>query len=300
MKHLVSIDHLKACCHAAGSLAVLALVAAACGAQQTGQERLQEPVYRVTKATSQPVKGGEPSHPLDPALNMAREGLERIRNDVRDYTCTIAKRERVGDQLMDYEYMFAKIRNGKEVNGRQVTPFSVYLNFVKPAEIKGREVIFVAGQNDGKLCAHEGGVKGKWLPTVWLLPNGPFAMRGQRYPLTDIGVENLVLKLIEKGETLRKYPDVDVKFYPNAKVNGRVCTCIQLMHADKKPDTDFYVARIYIDDELKLPIRYEAYDWPRSVDGKPELLEEYTYIDLKVNVGLTDNDFDVKNPNYAF
>src|SRR5690606_10571145 len=118
-----------------------------CSAQQSEQERLQEPVYRVTKATSQPVQAGDPTHPLDPALDMARKGLERIRAEIRDYTCTVAKRERVGDVLGDYEYMLAKIRNRKTVDGRVVTPFSVYLYFLKPAEIKGREVIYVEGQN---------------------------------------------------------------------------------------------------------------------------------------------------------
>ena len=35
------------------------------------------------------------SHPLDPALKIAREGLEHIRRDVQDYTAVIVKRERV-------------------------------------------------------------------------------------------------------------------------------------------------------------------------------------------------------------
>ncbi len=300
MKHFAMLKLRATLFLGAAALPLAVMMAAWCGAQQPGQDRLQEPVYRVTKATSQPIRAGEATHPLDPALDMAREGLERIRSDVRDYTCTVAKRERVGDVLGDYEYMFAKIRNGKTVDGRKVAPFSVYLYFLKPVEVKGREVIFVEGQNEGKLCAHEGGAKGKWLPTVWLQPDGAFAMRGQRYPITDLGIENLVLKLIDKGTTLRKFTEMDVKFYQNAKVNGRSCTCIQLLHPQRKPDMDFHVARIYIDDELRVPIRYEAYDWPKTANGKPELLEEYTYIDLKLNVGLTDADFDVKNPNYAF
>jgi hypothetical protein len=297
MKQLAIIKRLALGLTAAGAISAAALLGVA---QQPGQQQLREPVYRVTKATSQPAKTGEAAHQLDPALDMAREGLDRIRRDIRDYTCTIAKRERIGDVLNEYEYMFAKIRNRKEVDGREVVPLSVYLYFLKPVEIKGREVIYVAGQNDGKLCAHEGGAKGKFLPTVWLLPNGPFAMRGQRYPITELGIENLVLKLLEKGEYLRKFDDLEVKFFQNAKVNGRVCTCIQLMHPVKAEGQDFHVARIYIDDEMKLPIRYEAYGWPRTAGGSPELLEEYTYIDMKVNVGLTDADFDVKNSSYAF
>ena len=31
-----------------------------------------------------------------------------------------------------------------------------------------------------------------------------------------------------------------------------------------------------------------------------QLLEEYTYTNIKINVGLTDADFDTKNPNYKF
>jgi hypothetical protein len=60
------------------------------------------------------------------------------------------------------------------------------------------------------------------------------------------------------------------------------------------------MARIYVDDELQLPIRFEAYDWPTQQGAEPQLIEEYTYMNLKVNQGFTDADFDVHNPAYAF
>ena len=41
-------------------------------------------------------------------------------------------------------------------------------------------------------------------------------------------------------------------------------------------------------------------DWPREKGGPPELLEEYTYLDLKLNNGFTDADFDTQNPGYRF
>lgn len=55
-----------------------------------------------------------------------------------------------------------------------------------------------------------------------------------------------------------------------------------------------------MDDEYNLPIRYEAYDWPRNGDSvsQDDLLEEYTYVNLKTNVGLSDRDFDPANSNY--
>jgi hypothetical protein len=111
MRDFVRLRKLHILATPAAALGAVLTLGVLSGAQEPGQGRLQEPVYRVTKATSQPVKAGETAaHPLDPALAMAYEGLDRIRQDVRDYSCTIAKRERVGDVLGDYEYMSAKIR----------------------------------------------------------------------------------------------------------------------------------------------------------------------------------------------
>ena len=38
----------------------------------------------------------------------------------------------------------------------------------------------------------------------------------------------------------------------------------------------------------------------REEGGKPVLSEEYTYLNVKLNNGFTDADFDVRNPNYQF
>lgn len=49
-----------------------------------------------------------------------------------------------------------------------------------------------------------------------------------------------------------------------------------------------------------MPVRYAAYSWPSRPGGGPELIEEYTYLNLKLNPGLTDQDFDYHNPEYNF
>ena len=51
---------------------------------------------------------------------------------------------------------------------------------------------------------------------------------------------------------------------------------------------------------MNFPIRYEAYDWPKVAGGPPELIEAYTYVNMRLNVGLTDADFDIHNPAYRF
>lgn len=263
-----------------------------------GQQRgtLREPVYRVSNAKPETI----PAHPLDPALQMAQDGLQRMRSQIRDYTCILVKRERIKNELSEHQYIFTKVRNRQVEQGQTVVPFSVYMYFLKPADIKGREVIYVEGRNNGKLCAHEGGRRGAFLPTVWLNPDSPLALQDSRYPITDVGIENLVLKLIERGQRERQFNDVEVVFKKNAKVNDQVCTVLEIRHPQRRPEYEFYLAQIFIDDQLGVPIRYAAYGWPEGPQAEPPVLEEYTYMQLKINVGLTDADFDPNNANYHF
>ena len=273
------------------------VISASAIAQQPEDGNVTEPVYRISKNEATRAEAG---HPLDPALKIAYASLKQVRENITDYTAIMIKRERVDGTLGEHEFMGVKVRNRKHENGLVKTPFSVYLTFLKPAAMKGREVIYVEGQNDGNIVAHEGGMKGRFLPTVNLDPNGMMAMRGQRYPITDMGIENLVVKLIEKGERDRQRGECDVEFLKGAKVGGRACTVLTVKHPFERPYFDFHIAQIFIDDELQVPVRYAAYVWPTSEGGEPELLEEYTYQNIKMNVGLNDLDFDRNNPKYNF
>jgi hypothetical protein len=196
--------------------------------------------------------------------------------------------------------MEVKVRNRKIVGDQVVQPLSVYLSFLKPSTVKGREVIYVEGRNDGNLIAHEGGFKGRFLPTVTIPPDGMLAMRGQRYPLTEIGIENLIVKLIERGERARQLPDVQCEFRKNARVNDRNCTVLHVTQPTRTPGGDFYQAQVFIDDAINIPIRYIAYDWPTQEGAPLQVIEEYNYLNLQLNVGLTEADFDPNNPAYNF
>jgi Protein of unknown function (DUF1571) len=283
--------------------AVLGCVLSAIGtgsvavAQQPANN-LTEPVLRVAK--NEVNRAPETAaHPLDPAIDLATKTLEQLRANIHDYTTVLVKREQINGELTDYEYMFAKVRNRKVVNNQVQVPFSVYLAFLKPSSVKGREVLFIENQNEGKLLAHEGGFK-RALGTHSLEPTGFLAMNGQRYPLTDIGLENLVIKLIERGERDRKNGLCEVEFLPGAKVDKRPCTVLQVKHPDQKPCYDFHLAQVFIDDEYKIPVRYIAYNWPKDGSTNLDVIEEYTYQNLKLNVGLSDSDFDVANNAYSF
>lgn len=241
-------------------------------------------------------------HPLQSPLRIAAKALEFSKQKVTDYTAVLVKRERVSGRLNDPQYMFCKVRNEKRnAAGTVVTPFSFYLKFLKPGSLKGREVIFVNGANNNKLVAHEGGFKGRFTPCLYLDPNGTLAMMGQRYPATDLGIEKLCNKLIERGNKDMKNGGLCTVNEKQANINQRPTTRIEVVHEKRLPLLDFHKARIYIDNEYGLPVRYEAYDWPATKGAEvsqDDLIEEYTYVRLKLNVGLTDKDFDPANKSY--
>ncbi len=229
-------------------------------------------------------------HPLMPALRWAEAGMANIRA-IQDYQCTFIKRERIDGKLGQHEYFFCKVRHN---------PLSIYLYFLAPEAVKGQEVIYVKDRNNNKLVAQPNGFKGRAIGTVELAPDGMFAMEGNRYPITELGILNLSERLIDAGRNDTNYGECEVQFFKGTKINGRSCTCIQVIHPIPRRNFIYHMARIFIDDELVVPIRYAAWSWPRKPGGEPVLEEEYTYLNLKINNNFTDADFDRNNSAYNF
>jgi hypothetical protein len=259
------------------------------GAPAMGQVSRPLPPVVLTARNSNPAAAAS-NHPLNPALDLAYAALERA-NAIRDCSFTFVRREEIDGELTDHDYMFMKVRN---------EPFSVYIYCHGPVTPKAQEAIFIDGRNDGKAWAHPTGLLNKIVGTISLLPTGPRMMEGNRYPMTDAGPVKMLKKLIEHHEEERKYGECDVRITPGVKVDARDCTCVQVIHPTRRQNFSFHKVCIFYDNEMKLPIRWEAYDWPRETSGDPPLVEEYTYRELKFNPGLTDVDFDINNPAYNF
>lgn len=238
-------------------------------------------------------------HPLKPLLQWAQKNEERIARDIRDYTCLMVSRVRFHGKLQARQTMLAKVRHRKVVNGQVNIPFSFYLKLSQPDRIKDREVLFVENNEENKILVRNGGRR---LPslTLSLDPHGAVAMRGNRFPITEFGVHRLTQRMIEIGDREMRYGDCTVKAVDDVQFDDRPCVQIEITHANKVPHFDYHLARLYIDKELQLPVRFESYDWPADASDTPVLLEEYSYQRLKLNVGLTDADFDRNNPEYEF
>ena len=236
---------------------------------------------------------------LQELVERAKQGLDRVKAEVQDYEFVLTKQERVGGRLLEPLDIAVKIRHEKRVGDAVETPFSVYAKFISPEKFKGREVLYVEGQRGGDMLARRGGRRNPNM-TVQIVPDGPLAMDGHRYPITQIGFVIMVERLIEVMETKFTAEDCDIRIYEDAKLDGRPCQHFELTMREKKPESGFMRARVFVDNEYRIPVFYAAYDWPKEEGGKPVLLELYAYRRVRLNVGLTDKDFDPTNPDYNF
>ena len=223
----------------------------------------------------------------------AKTAINSIEKNVHDYSAVFVKRERSGGTLSADQAMFIKVRQ---------KPFSVYMHFLSPEGRKGEEAIYVEGRNNGNLLGHTPFLPGSLVGTVSLSPTGFIAMQGQRHSIQETGILKLTRLLLEAAQKYADSPACFVRFLPDAKINDRPCTCIEaeLPHPTAKHPQGRALARIFVDKQLDMPVRYEQYDWSGDTIDKPQLMEQYTYLELKLNNAFTDADFDVRNPNYGF
>lgn len=254
--------------------------------------------YEVRKVTRLDRETAE-QHPLWPALQQAVDSYRNIRRNIRDYSCKVVRRERVRGVLQPPELMTAKVRHQRSRNGKVEIPFGVYLKVHAPDKVKGREVLFVDGQNDGRMLVRNGGKRFGFV-TTRIAPESDTAMATNRYPITEFGIENLVRRLIQVvKEDMAISNDTQVDFYPEANIDGRTCTAIKVVHPTYDQRLRFHMATVFVDKELQVPVHYEAHDWPQEKGGDPILLEQYTYRDIKLNVGYSDYDFSPDNESYS-
>lgn len=232
-----------------------------------------------------PSAAGE--HPLEAAIKLANQSREAA-SQLKDYRVKFTKREVVRNQMFSSE-MLMKFR---------AEPFSVYLRFINP-EHAGREVMYIEGQNNNQMLAHDTGFKAI-AGTVALDPNGPMALAEARYPITRIGIENMAVGIIQQWEREKAFGECDVKYYPEAKLGERPVIVIESAHPVRREQFRFALTRFWIDKETRLPTRVQQYDFPAVPGGQPILVEDYTYTGVEPNIGLTAADFDTRNPSYQF
>ncbi len=253
-----------------------------------GPARAADEAAKIANRTNTPAGNSAPAeHPLTPFLKEARRAREAIAA-YKDYEAIFTKSELVGRRMFKGQ-MRIKFRP---------RPFSVYLRFID--QNNGREVMYVEGQYQNKLVAHEPPGTLRGMVTVQLDPRGQQAMAEGRHPITEIGMQKMMDALIELWESETRFGECECQYYPNAKSGDVDCRVLEVTHPQPRRQFRFHRTLLFIDKKTEFPVRLQQWGFPPAPQAEPYLIEEYIYTDIRTNVGLTNADFDIRNRNYRF
>jgi hypothetical protein len=168
-------------------------------------------------------------------------------------------------------------------------PFCVYLRWLAPQQFTGQEACYVTGRNNGMMRVHSTGLLGI-AGFVSLDPRDPRAAQNSRHAITEAGIGNLIERYSQRWQLERQLnrTEVHIADYTYAQ---RPCTRVEMIHGDRNAGYYAYRSVVYFDKEWRLPVRVENYDWPRGGNADGDLLESYSYANLRFNVGLNDAAF---------
>lgn len=215
-----------------------------------------------------------------PAPVAMLKGMDAAYARVKDYTAVFIKQELVKGELLPAETIRFKFKK----------PFMVYMGWMEGPH-EGREALYVHGRNDNKVVGHEGGLIG--FITLHMDPEGSIAMRGNRHPITDVGIGRLIDIVLENAGRAESEGVLDIVSAGQETVFGRDAAHLTV----KLPKgRGYYAGRIelWVDRGNGLPVKIMIYGW----DGA--LWESYGYKDLVINPGIPGEEFDEGFKGYDF
>ncbi len=229
----------------------------------------------MTKATPLPTLQADV---VDQLLEQARATLRRT----HDYTCTFIKQEKVHGRLLPEQIAIQHAR---------LRPFALHMKFLSPNEIRGQQATYIPEKHGTtKMRVRPAGALGV-VGFVTLSQTDPRVLEQTRHTMSEAGLVALVETLIREynAEKRNGPPKIALAEYQFA---GRPCYRVEMLHQPGVNPGYCHRCVIYFDKEHCLPIRFEAYEAPKANGpAEGELIECYSYVDLKLNVGLTDAAF---------
>ena len=202
------------------------------------------------------LRPGDPNeHPLMPALRWARDGLTRSR---RSKTTRPPWSSASGWAT---SWATTSTCSSRCVTSRSASTCTSS----PPPRSRDRRSSTSKGANNGKMWAHGVGIQETMFGTVSLEPDGVVAMHGQRYPL-DRDWHPQPDPAAGRGrraghEVRRVRGEV---FQGREDQRPRLHLHRRSTHPKPRKNFLFHIARIFVDDQLNVPIRYEAYEWPKA------------------------------------
>ena len=200
-------------------------------------------------------------------------------NRVRDYTCTLTKRERIKGKLQPFHTMNVKFRK----------PGDIYAKWIKE-EKKGREILYKAN-TDGKVLVKESGILG--IKPLRIALESKLLKMDSKHSVAELDIGyalDIMFKSLHQG---LKNNEVDIQFKGVKFIAGRMTYGIE---STSPKDKGYYAPRaiLYLDVRTGLPVKIINY----NVNN--QIFEQFLWSNFKSNVGLTDEVFNEENPAYGF
>lgn len=204
--------------------------------------------------------------------------MQAVGKSLKDATFTMYKREWVSGSQGSLSVMDVKFRTEEDA----------YMEFTEGPN-EGRKVLWRGPNwNDGKFKVDPG----RFIPVLNLDPNGSMAMRGNRHSIRELPPTFLVDKIVADAMRINDSPtfEPDVNDLGPTTVRGEASNCWEAT-LPKDQDKNFYATKVRMCANVATNMPNSMRVWDHE-DGELRLVEEYDYINFKVNPGLSDSDFD--------
>jgi hypothetical protein len=215
---------------------------------------------------------------LDEALRLIEEAQQSYQQ-VRDYACLMVKRELLAGRLTPAHHVLLRVR--KE-------PFSVDLCWQQPKELAGQEACYVAGKHHGKLRARAPGKLGL-IGFMSLDLDDPCVKESSNHSILEAGIGALIEHYGTVWRQESRRHDLRVRL-DETLYDQRSCVRVEAIHTGDCDHGLAYRTVLLFDRETHLPIRLEVYQ-RKDDDPHGQLIELYSYVNLRLNVGLGDEVF---------
>jgi hypothetical protein len=194
--------------------------------------------------------------------------------------------ERVLDYVCLYEKEERAISDGEKQTIRLFfrKPLDVRLEWLNDRGNVDQTAVYRQGFNDGKVLGRQNGLLGSLAGKLRLDPNEPLALSDSRHPITEAGLG----KIIDRARQDAANPRIASHFDGEETLNGRAAYKFEFTANGNEAVGGLPAARkvlIWIDRELKLPVKLELYDSEKT------LLERHQFKQIRINQKLSDKTF---------
>lgn len=246
---------------------------------------------------------------LSPCANVGAATKEKGETHLHDFPLHIeevqnvlSKAQESYAQIQDYTAVIHKeeYRDGeKEKDERTIIkfqkPFKIYLKWLS-GKNKGSQLLYVEGKYDNKMIIRKGGGLLKVFGTMEMDPDGFWLKKFTKHSIKEAGFGGIIEKSNEAFKAATENNHIAAAQCTIEDLDGRPAHKMVLVLAPEGEENGYYCrsAIQYFDTETYLPIKSTFWLW------EDDTAETFTYSDIKLNVGLTEDDFDRDNEEYHF